>query len=451
MDAQHRREKLIVIALVLTVATAILISRPPAMARQQGTANLNPMATTAEAARCPRSGGELVTQPVVDPEQFCPEYLVKEMPDSAIAAITSLAFASPCTASETDPVWCGRLFFAQPASGSISWLGDYDEADQQFEIHNFVTDLDIPVGLAWHDQALYVSARNKIYRVIDPDGDGSTDDVSIIVDALPQGPGYWSGSTGIGPDGRIYISTGAPCPQCIFDDQRRGAILSYDLNGSDEQLVATGFQFPFDFAWQPATQALFASDAGRDDLGPDLPLDEINVVRPGEYYGWPSCIATSAGVEETRLQAPSSARPCQDTVPPFATFPTHSSPAGLAFYQGTAFPEYADDLLVVLHGESDGRLPHGHALYRLCLNSLGEPETCKTRSGEEVLGPDGNPATMELLVPRDMQWNNPLDLMHIQQQSFYPEHPVDVAVSPEGNIVVSIMEGRIIQLSPATP
>ena len=139
------------------------------------------------------------------------------------------------------------------------------------------------------------------------------------------------------------------------------------------------------------------------------------------------------------------------TVPPEITFSAHSSPAGLAFYHGDAFPEFEGDLLVVTSGSWNRRIPSGYALYRVCFDSMGAPETCLDTDGNPILDDHGNPAERELLIPVDAYYGYGLEVLHIQGQSFYPDHPVDVAISPEGWITVSVMAGRLIRLRGSVP
>jgi glucose/arabinose dehydrogenase len=51
---------------------------------------------------------------------------------------------------------------------------------------------------------------------------------------------------------------------------------------------------------------------------------------------------------------------------PFATFPAHSSPLDLLFYDGTTFPpEYRGGAFIVMHGGSGPDLPNGHHGYQV--------------------------------------------------------------------------------------
>ncbi len=393
--------------------------------------------------------GEIVTKPIVDSARICPRYLVRESPVSALPGITAITYAPACNASASDPVWCGRLFFVRPESGTVEWVGQFDPAAGTFPLHTFANGLDTPNGLAWHAGSLYVSGGTHIYRLQDQDGDGLADVSVILIDSLPAGPGAWPGSIVIGSDSRLYVTIGASCNACIEPDSRRATLLSFALDGTDERIEARGLGNAYDFAWHPETGDLYAADSERDGRGPLEPLDEINLIETGGHYGWPYCYETATGtVADAALASPEDF--CQTVARPAFTLPAHSAPAGMAFYTGAAFPEYQDDLLVALAGESDSRRPQGYAIYRVCLDSQGEPELCLDASGKPIPDAAGNPHSGEILLPVDSFYGYGLDIMTLQGQGFYPEHPVDIAISPEGYIAISLAEGRIIELLPVT-
>ncbi|NPV67983.1 MAG: hypothetical protein HPY64_12635 [Anaerolineae bacterium] len=397
--------------------------------------------------------GMIVTQPIVDPLRFCPEYLVNNLPYSALAAITSIAYAPACDEMTGPVAWCGRLFMTRPDEGLVQWIGDFDQDAGTYTLHIFASGLDTPNGLAWHEGGWYVSGDRTIYRLIDDDGDGHADVQQTIIEGLPGGSGLWTGSIGFGPDGRLYVSKGAACSTCVESDPRRATLLSYSSDGSDERVVARGLYDAFDFAWHPGSGDLWIADSAPAPGGStsEQPLDELNrLTEGGQHFGWPYCAASASGLlADFPLPAP---QPdfCQRIALPEYTFPAYSTPGGMTFYRGEAFPDFQDDLLIVLRGSTAGYLPTGYALYRFCFDSRGRAEPCQDATGNLIRDETGQPSVRELLVPVDVYYGYPLEIMTIQGQSFYPEHPVDVAVSSEGYIAVSILEGRIIRLLPGS-
>lgn len=384
--------------------------------------------------------GEPVTQPTVDSTIFCPEYLVNNLPRSATAAITSIAYAPACTDMAQPQDWCGRLFFVRPDEGLLQWVGDFDPATNQYTRHTFAAGLTTPNGLVWHDDAWYVTGAQHIYRLTDTDQNNQADELVTLIDSLPQGAGGWTGSIGIGPDERLYISLGASCNACQEADDRRAAILSYDLNGNDEQVYASGLRQAFDFTWHPTSGHLWTVDSERSHRGETLPLDELNRVPEADLnFGWPFCYETPGGTIADPLIGPDTdASSCESTTAPALTFPAHSNPGGMAFYNSPALPEFTGDLLVVLQGSWDSRLPIGYAVYRVCFDDEGELEICPNNNN-----------SLERFIPTARLYPNYDDTtLSLQEFGFYPDHPVDVAVSPAGKIAVATLEGRIIELTP---
>jgi len=306
--------------------------------------------------------------------------------------------------------------------------------------------------LAWHEGAWYVSGGQNIYRLADEDGDLTADSVEVVIDDLPQGAGFWTGSIGFGPDGRLYVSVGAGCNACE-GDTRRGTILNYAPDGSDGRAFASGLRNAFDFAWHPTSGDLWTADAGRDGLGEDLPLEELNrASQPGQHFGWPYCYTTASGVvADESIPSPNEGFCQQQATGPELTFQAHSSPAGMLFYSGKAFPELEGDLLVVASGSWNRRIPSGYALIRVCFDVAGALEICRDGQGQPILDARGQPATQEVLVPFVGYLGHSLEDLHIHGQSFFPDHPIDVAISPEGWIVISVQEGRLIRLRPMPP
>jgi glucose/arabinose dehydrogenase len=86
---------------------------------------------------------------------------------------------------------------------------------------------------------------------------------------------------------------------------------------------------------------------GRDNLGPDLPPEELNLLRDNYNYGWPYCYGN-------RHPNPEYADPalCADTPPPSFVFPAHWAPLGIDFYDQAVFPGYRNDALIAFHGSA---------------------------------------------------------------------------------------------------
>ena len=351
---------------------------------------------------------------------MCPELVLDELAVGGVPSVGMLAFGAD-----------GTLYVARPAMGAVTAIaparagGDPGGAR---EINTFAEGLDLPYGLAYHDGALYVTGNGKVYRLRDTTGDGWADEHITLIDDLPAGAGYWTNGIGVGPDGRLYVSQGASCNACVEADPRRGAVLSYALDGSDMQIVASGLHNPIGLAWHPATGELWVSESSRFiDEDDTIPPDELNRVVPGAHYGWPFCYSDRE-VDEAVPGA--SAAFCAATAPPALTFPARSTPAGMAFYRvagdaASAFAQMQGHLLVATNGSWNRADATGYELLLVRFGDDGAP------TGE-----------VERITPYGPE---PTWLLSQIDTGFYPERPLDVAVGPEGDIYVSIQEGQVFR------
>ena len=140
-------------------------------------------------------------------------------------------------------------------------------------------------------------------------------------------------------------------------EPRRAAILEVNPDGSDARIFASGLRNPNGLDWNPATGELWTVVNERDGLGDDLVPDFLTRVRDGAFYGWP-WIYWGSHIDPRKPAAPDSL--------PIATTPdyalgAHTATLGLAFYDGTAFPQrYRGGAFVGRHGSWNRSQPAGY-------------------------------------------------------------------------------------------
>jgi glucose/arabinose dehydrogenase len=351
---------------------------------------------------------------------LCSEVVLDQVtPPEAAPALMGLAFAPD-----------GTLYLARTAAGEIWTMRDAD-GDQFLDAPQpLVGGLTLPTGIAFYDGALYAVSMGGVLRLDDTDGDGVFDARTVLVSDLPVDTGFWPGSVGIGPDRRLYVSLGAPCNDCAQVQARRGVLLSYALDGSDEQIVASGLRSPADFAWNPADGALWVLDSARMNYADaaHAPPDELNRVEPNANFGFPYC---EGDRQPNPALTPPAADFCAQTAAPTRTFPVQSSPAGLAFYDSDTIPVYRGVLLVALGGSWSLPEPSGYTV-------------------EIIAFKDGEPDGTSRLAPILPRGENRYTLVQasLWGRGFFPDHPADVVISPEGWIYVSVQEGQIFRYRP---
>ena len=148
-----------------------------------------------------------------------------------------------------------------------------------------------PVGVAYKDGNLYVSAVSRILRY---DGIERRLDhppaAVVVTDKLPSETHHGWKFIAFGPDGKLYVPIGAPCNICEPDPQRYANIMRMNTDGSALEVYAKGVRNSVGFDWQPQSKELWFTDNGRDMLGDDLPPDELNhAPRAGMDFGYPYC------------------------------------------------------------------------------------------------------------------------------------------------------------------
>jgi glucose/arabinose dehydrogenase len=201
--------------------------------------------------------------------------------------------------------------------------------------------------VAFRDGALYVGEISRIWRY---DSILSTlkspRSPALVTKDLPSE--QWHGMKYIkfGPDGWLYMGVGVPCNVC----EKRppyGTILRMKPDGSNLEIYARGVRNSVGFDWSPDSHELWFTDNGRDLLGDDIPPDELNhAPRQGLNFGFPFCHGKNVRDPEFGGRYP-----CSQFVPPALEFPAHVASLGMKFYTGKMFPpEYQGGIFVAEHG-----------------------------------------------------------------------------------------------------
>ncbi|HTP48931.1 MAG TPA: sorbosone dehydrogenase family protein [Casimicrobiaceae bacterium] len=208
--------------------------------------------------------------------------------------------------------------------------------------------LERPVGVAFRDGALYVSAVNRILRY-DRIEERLTDSPQpvVVTDRFPGDPLHGWKFIAFGPDGKLYVPVGAPCNICEPDPDRYAVITRMNPDGSGYEVYARGLRNSVGFDWDPSKRELWFTNNGRDYLGDDAPPDTLNhAPRPGLNFGYPYCHAGAIADPEY-----GSKRRCAEFAPPAQNLGPHVAPLGMRFYTGAQFPaEYRNQIFVAEHG-----------------------------------------------------------------------------------------------------
>ena len=207
-------------------------------------------------------------------------------------------------------------------------------------------DLSTPNGIAYRNGDLYVAeiSRVLVYRGIDDRLNNPPEPEALDIE-LPSRSHHGWRYIDFGPDGKLYISIGAPCNVC--EEAGFAEIIRLNVDGSGRETVARGVRNSVGFTWHPDTGELWFTDNGRDMMGDDIPACELNRVREtGQHFGFPYCHA--GDVLDPKFGRD---KRCSDYEPPVQNLGPHVAPLGLAFYTGDMFPDtYRGQVLIAEHG-----------------------------------------------------------------------------------------------------
>ena len=250
----------------------------------------------------------------------------------------------------------GNLFVTDIRAGKVYAIS---QAGVRAEIDDNLIN---PHGIDWYKSDLYVAEETQIvvYRGITQSGEFNKKDV--LISSLPRGGSHVTRSLAISQDEKIYVSVGSTCNVCEESDPRYAAIVTYNLDGSNEQLHAEGLRNTVGMAFKdvPFGQELWGVDNGRDQIGDDVPVEELNLIKKGAHYGWPYC--HGAGLENPEF--PERDAYCRnDTTFPSFEMQAHSAPLGMTFTQeGFSDSATGDTAVIAFHGSWNRTIPTGYKI-----------------------------------------------------------------------------------------
>jgi glucose/arabinose dehydrogenase len=241
----------------------------------------------------------------------------------------------------------GTVFVGSFREGKVYALTGMDAQGRAEHVHVIARGLEMPVGVAFRDGALYVSAVSRILEY--PDIEKRLADPPrpvIVTDKLPTRTHHGWKFIAFSPDGKLYVPIGAPCNICNPGPDF-AKIIRMNPDGSDWQTVATGIRNSVGFDWQPGSHAFWFTNNGRDRMGDNIPDDTLNRVDGlGENFGYPYCHAGNVPDPEY-----GKGHGCAEFAQPALRLGAHVAALGMRFYVGRMFPaQYDDAIFIAEHG-----------------------------------------------------------------------------------------------------
>jgi len=289
----------------------------------------------------------------------------------------------------TAAVWVGTR------KQNVYFANDRDMSNVATTVEDFSPSVkfDTPAGLCYTpDGFLYVVERNRVmmFPAVEYFTEGS-DTVAFAVvkqgDLIPteeESYNHTARACTIGPDNRLYITMGQPfnvTPAEKVDMYRKvgiGAILSFNRDGGDRQVIATGVRNSSGLAFNPKDGALWFTDNQVDGMGDETPPGELNKIPSvggklvqGGWYGHPYYGGGDVRTDDYKDKT-IPADMAAAYVKPQVEMIAHAADLGMMFYTGDMFPaKYKNAIFSAQHGSWNAVKPRGARVMVTYLDDKG--------------------------------------------------------------------------------
>lgn len=299
----------------------------------------------------------------------------------------------------------GTLFVGTRAAGNVYAVKDEDKDNKADRVYVLAKGWNMPNGVALKGNALYVAEVDRISRFDNIEKHLDNPPQPVIVNAdFPSDTWHGWKFIRFGPDNKLYIPIGAPCNICEREPgQHYASIMRMDQDGKKLEEFASGIRNTVGFDWDPRTKELWFTDNGRDELGENVPPDELNhAPQPGMNFGFPYCHGKNIVDPVFGHKAR-----CSDFTVPAQELGPHVAALGMRFYTGSMFPEkYRNQIFIAEHGSWNRSQKIG---YRISLVTLKDNQAVSYETFAEGW------------LKQEKVWGRPVDLQ----------------VMPDGSLLVS--------------
>ena len=300
----------------------------------------------------------------------------------------------------------GILYVGNRSGDKVYAVLDENKDGKADKIYTVASGLHTPNGVAFKDGSLYIATISSILRLDSIESKLANPPKPIVVyDKFPTEEHHGWKFIAFGPDGKLYVPVGAPCNVCEKENPIYASITRMNADGTGLEIYARGIRNSVGFSWHPSNGQLWFTENGRDNMGNDVPDDELNTApKAAMHFGFPYC--HQGDVLDPEF---GKGKNCGDYTPPVQKLGPHVAALGMRFYTANAFPvEYKNQIFIAEHGSWNRSEPIGYRVTLVKLDSTGR-SVSYTNFAEGWLQPGGK------VLGR----------------------PVDVQVMPDGALLVS--------------
>jgi len=260
----------------------------------------------------------------------------------------------------------GTLFVGNMGGNKVYAVVDENKDGVADKVYVVAKGLNTPNGVAFHNGSLFIAEISRILR-LDNIESHLTDapEPVVVYDKYPTDGHHGWKFIAFGPDGKLYVPVGAPCNVCEQDNTVYASITRMNPDGTGMEIFAKGIRNTVGFDWDPVTKELWFTDNGRDNMGDNVPEDELNhAPQPGMHFGFPYCHQGNVLDPEY-----GKGKNCSDYTPPAKTLGPHVAALGMRFYTGNMFPgDYKNAIFIAKHGSWNRSIPIGYEVSVAKLN-----------------------------------------------------------------------------------
>ena len=277
----------------------------------------------------------------------------------------------------------GDYFVADSDKGQIEVFRGITPDGKARQTSIFATGLQNCFGIAFYPLGpnpkwVYIGNTNSVVRFPYENGDmkarGPSEHIADLAGLVQD---HITRDIRFTPDGKtMFVSVGSGSnvddPDTNPDEKERARIFTFNPDGSNRGVYATGIRNPVGLAISPETGQLWVSVNERDELGDNLVPDYITHVEQGGFYGWPYYYS---GPHQDPRHAGKHPELKDKVIIPDVLLQPHNASLEMMFYEGSQFPaEYKGDIFAAEHGSWNRATRAGYELIRVPLHHTGHAD-----------------------------------------------------------------------------